>query len=79
MNFKDWLLQNEMYSSKGKGHPMKPGPRDNPPQKPKPSPKDPPPKQLAGETRLCGQGGGAGPCDGGGGAAPAAPAAPAAS
>lgn len=80
MNFKSWLSNiEEMYSSKGKGHPFKPGPRDNPPAKPKPSPKDPTPRSLAGETKLCGQGGGAGPCEGGGGgaAAPAAGGAPA--
>ena len=82
MNFKKWFYEiEEMYSSKGKGHPLKPGPRDNPPKKPHP-------RSLAGQTKLCGQGGGAGPCDGGGGggggAAPAggggaaAPAAPAA-
>ena len=64
----------EMYSSKGKGHPFKPGPRDNAPKKPHPSPKDPTPRSLAGEIKLCGQGGGAGPCEGGGGGA-AAPAA----
>ena len=84
MNFKEWLHQiEEMYSSKGKGHPFKPGPRDNPAKKPHPSPKDPTPRSLAGEIKLCGQGGGAGPCEGGGsapsgGGAPAAGAAPAA-
>lgn len=86
MNFKNWFYQiEEMYSSKGKGHPFKPGPRDNAPQKPRPSPKDPTPRSLAGEVKLCGQGGGAGPCDGGGsasgsggGAAPSASPAPAA-
>jgi len=68
MNFKEWFYEiEEMYSSKGKGHPFKPGPRDNPPKKPHPSPKDPTPRSLAGQTKLCGQGGGAGPCDGGGG------------
>ena len=70
MNFKMWLMNiEEMYSSKGKGHPFKPGPRDNAPKKPHPSPKDPTPRSLAGEIKLCGQGGGAGPCEGGGGAA----------
>ena len=65
-----WLMNiEEMYSSKGKGHPFKPGPRDNAPKKPHPSPKDPTPRSLAGEIKLCGQGGGAGPCEGGGGAA----------
>lgn len=58
MNFKNWFYQiEEMYSSKGKGHPFKPGPRDNAPQKPRPSPKDPTPRSLAGEVKLCGQGG----------------------
>jgi hypothetical protein len=53
MNFKEWLAKiEEMWSSKGKGHPFKPGPRDV-----KPKPKD---------LKLCGQGGGPGPCDGGG-------------
>lgn len=58
MDFKEWLEKyEEMWSSKGKGHPFKPGPRDV-----KPKPKD---------LKLCGQGGGPGPCDGGGGGAPA--------
>lgn len=64
MKFADWLSRlNEMMSSKGKGHPFKPGPRD---VKPKPH-----------DLKLCGQGGGPGPCEGGGGggggAMPAAP------
>jgi hypothetical protein len=64
MSFKEWLVRiEEMWSSKGKGHPFKPGPKDI---KPKPH-----------DVKACGVGGGPGPCQQGGwGAAPAAPAAP---
>lgn len=59
MTFKEYLAQiEEVWFSKGKGPPMKPGARDI-----KPKPKD---------VALCGSGGGPGPCQGGGGGAPPA-------
>lgn len=58
MTFKEWLAKiEEVWFSKGKGRPMRPNARD---VKPKPH-----------DLHNCGQGGGPGPCDGGGAAVPA--------